>query len=155
MKNPIALILMLAAFSLQAQRQTNTDFTAECPCTFEVEKKVGLTVYSCEKFDYNATYKIEVQDYPGGIPDGLTKREYLSGYFADLVSQELAPEWITFRSDTAVFYKVIKPLTATRHIMSDNIVFFNQGKRYSLIVTTVSGTRRKLFEDFANSFEVR
>lgn len=146
---------MLAAFSLQAQEQANADFSAKCPCTLKAEEKGDLTVYSCVAFEINATYKVEVERYPAGIPYGLTEREYLNGYYADLVTKGLSPELITFHGDTAVMYRVIEPLTTTRHILSDNIVFFSGGKRYSLIVTTVSGTRRRLFDDFANSFGVR
>jgi hypothetical protein len=155
MKNSIVLILMLAAFSLRAQEQSNADFSVKCPCMLEAEEKGDLTVYSCVAFEINATYKVEVERYPKGIPNGLTEREYLNGYYADLVTQGLSPELITFHGDTAVLYRVIEPLTTTRHILSDNIVFFFKGKRYSLIVTTVSGTRRRLFDDFANSFLVK
>lgn len=154
MKNLIVLFFSLTSISLLAQSQVMRDFSADCPCTLVAQHGEEGSVYACMAFEINATYKVEVERYPAGIPDGLTEREHLNGYYNDLSAQGLSPEWVTFRDEVAVMYRIAEPLSETRMIHSDNVVFFSAGKRYTLIVTTVSGTRRTLFQDFANSFQV-
>ncbi|MBK8492747.1 MAG: hypothetical protein IPL49_18140 [Saprospirales bacterium] len=155
MKNLSIFFLLLASFSLHAQRQTNADFSVDCPCTLEAQQSRDVTTYSCVEFYKNVAYKVEVVHYPNGIPDGLTEREHLEGYYRDLVARDITPELVTFRDNLAVLYRVSEPLSVSQMIISDNIVFFWKDKRYTLIVTTVSGTRRTLFQDFTNSFELK
>lgn len=155
MKIITVLFLYLSALSLQAQKQSTPDFAADCPCTLQVKQSVNMADYSCNYFPFYATYKVQVERFPMGVPDGLTEEEHLQSYTADLVKKDLAPERVTFRNMPAVLYQVVEPLSAKQNIISDNIVFFSGGKRYTLIVTTVSGTRRTLFKDFSNGFEVR
>ena len=153
MKNLITLALLLAAYTLQGQAQVTPDFSAECPCALGQESAGDLTVYSCMYPRFNASYKVEVQRYPKGIPDGLTEREHLLGYYADLEQQGEKPEFITFRDALGVQYRLIEPFSASKAIISDSVVFFSGGKRYTLTVTTVSGTQRELFRKFTNAFE--
>jgi len=155
MKITTILFLCLAAWSLQAQKQATPDFSAECPCKLIGSQKENVSNYSCDHFPFYATYRVEVERFPLGIPDGLSEREHLEGYFFDLLQKGIEPEWVSFRDLPGVLYRVTEPLSLKQSIISDNVVFFAQGKRYTLIVTTVSGTRRTLWQDFANSFEVR
>ena len=146
---------LFSAFSLSAQKQTLPDFAVECPCTFESKQNGEVAVYSCTYFQYYATYKVEVERFPYGIPDGLSEKEHLQGYYFDLLQKGVTPEWVSFRGQEAVMYRVTEPLSVRQSVISDNLVFFSGGKRYKLIVTTVSGTRRTLWEDFSNTFEVK
>lgn len=111
-----------------------------------------MATYSCVDFYKNAAYKVEVVHYPNGIPDGLSEQEHLQGYYADLIARGTSADWVTMWDNLAVLYRVSEPISMTQLVISDNVVFFWKGKRYTLIVTTLSGTRRTLFKDFTNSF---
>ena len=155
MKNLSIFFLLLASFSLHAQKQTTPDFSVNCPCTLEAERSGDVTTYSCVEFYKNVAYKVEVMHYPNGIPDGISEQDHLQGYYADLISRGVSAEWVTMWDNLAVLYRVSEPISMTQMVISDNIIFFWKGKRYTLIVTTVSGTRRTLFQDFTNSFELK
>lgn len=155
MKILTIVFLFLSALSLPAQKQTLADFAATCPCTLQVKQKANISDYSCNHFPFYATYKVEVERFPLGIPDDLSEKEHLQSYYLDLLQRGVSPEWVSFRDMPAVLYQVVEPLSAKQNVISDNLVFFAGGKRYTLIVTTVSGTRRTLWQDFSNSFEVK
>lgn len=156
MKNLIIVLFTLAAFSAAAQKeQTTPDFSVECPCVLEAKQQGNLTIYACDMFATNSVYRVEVERYPDGLPGEVTEMEFLQGYYRDLTEKGPTPELVSFRDMYAVQFRVTEHLSVKTSIISDNLVFFHGGKRYAIIVTTVSGTRRTLFKDFTNSFEVK